>query len=253
MRLLIAALVSFVVSAIAGKILIPVLRRMKAGQSIKEDGPTWHMSKQGTPTMGGLMFILGILCTLLLIGWTDIARGDFRALFVFCFALVFGVIGYLDDYEKVKKKENTGLTAGPKFLLQLAAAIVFTVLLRHYGYLAPHLYLPFVNLVVELPWVVYMVFAAFVMVGTVNAVNITDGVDGLSSSVTLPVAAFFAAVSAGGAASTRTSACSPGRCSAAWRPSCSTTIIPPRCLWGTPAPCSWGARCAAWPLPLTCR
>ena len=196
MRLLIAALVSFVVSAIAGKILIPVLRRMKAGQSIKEDGPTWHMSKQGTPTMGGLMFILGILCTLLLIGWTDIARGDFRALFVFCFALVFGVIGYLDDYEKVKKKENTGLTAGPKFLLQLAAAIAFTVLLRHYGYLAPHLYLPFVNLVVELPWVVYMVFAAFVMVGTVNAVNITDGVDGLSSSVTLPVAAFFAAVSA---------------------------------------------------------
>ena len=184
MRLLIAALVSFVVSAIAGKILIPVLRRMKAGQSIKEDGPTWHMSKQGTPTMGGLMFILGILCTLLLIGWTDIARGDFRALFVFCFALVFGVIGYLDDYEKVKKKENTGLTAGPKFLLQLAAAIAFTVLLRHYGYLAPHLYLPFVNLVVELPWVVYMVFAAFVMVGTVNAVNITDGVDGLSSSVT---------------------------------------------------------------------
>lgn len=191
MRLLIAALVSFVVSAIAGKILIPVLRRMKAGQSIKEDGPTWHMSKQGTPTMGGLMFILGILCTLLLIGWTDIARGDFRALFVFCFALVFGVIGYLDDYEKVKKKENTGLTAGPKFLLQLAAAIAFTVLLRHYGYLAPHLYLPFVNLVVELPWVVYMVFAAFVMVGTVNAVNITDGLDGLSTSVTIPVAVFF--------------------------------------------------------------
>ena len=194
MRLLIAALVSFVVSAIAGKILIPVLRRMKAGQSIKEDGPTWHMSKQGTPTMGGLMFILGILCTLLLIGWTDIARGDFRALFVFCFALVFGVIGYLDDYEKVKKKENTGLTAGPKFLLQLAAAIAFTVLLRHYGYLAPHLYLPFVNLVVELPWVVYMVFAAFVMVGTVNAVNITDGIDGLATGVTMPVMLFFTAV-----------------------------------------------------------
>ena len=195
MRMAAAFLAAFVVTALAGKALIPFLRRMKAGQSIKEIGPTWHMSKQGTPTMGGLMFILGILCTLLLIGWTDIVRGDFRALFVFCFALVFGVIGYLDDYEKVKKKENTGLTAGPKFLLQLAAAIAFTVLLRHYGYLAPHLYLPFVNLVVELPWVVYMVFAAFVMVGTVNAVNITDGVDGLSSSVTLPVAAFFAAVS----------------------------------------------------------
>lgn len=192
MRILLAALVSFALSAAAGKLLIPVLRRMKAGQAIKEDGPTWHMSKQGTPTMGGLMFIFGIFATILLIGWPDLARGDFRALFVFLFALVFGIIGYLDDYEKVKKRENTGLTAGPKFLLQLAAAIVFTILLRNYGYLEPHLYIPFVNLYIPLPWVVYMVFAAFVMVGTVNAVNITDGVDGLSSSVTLPVAAYFA-------------------------------------------------------------
>jgi len=140
------------------------------------------------------MFIFGILVTIILIGWPDLLRGDFRALFVFCFALVFGVIGYLDDYEKVKKRENTGLTAGPKFLLQLAAAIAFTALLRYFGYLAPHLYIPFLQITIELPWVVYMVFAAFVMVGTVNAVNITDGVDGLSSSVTLPVAAFFSAV-----------------------------------------------------------
>lgn len=192
MRIVIAALFSFVVSALAGKLLIPVLRRMKAGQSIKEDGPTWHMSKQGTPTMGGLMFIFGIFLTLAVIGAPDLLAGSYRAVFVFAFALVFGVIGYLDDYEKVKKQENTGLTAGPKFLLQLAAAIAFTTLLRHFGYLAPHLYVPFLNVTIELPWVVYMVFAAFVMVGTVNAVNITDGVDGLSSSVTLPVAAFFA-------------------------------------------------------------
>ena len=192
MRIVIAALFSFVLSALTGKLLIPVLRRMKAGQSIKEDGPTWHMSKQGTPTMGGLMFIFGIFVTLVVIGAPDILAGDYRAVFVFFFALVFGVIGYLDDYEKVKKHANTGLTAGPKFLLQLAAAIAFTTLLRHFGYLAPHLYVPFFNVTIELPWVVYMVFAAFVMVGTVNAVNITDGVDGLSSSVTLPVAAFFA-------------------------------------------------------------
>lgn len=194
LKTLAAVVLGFAISAILGKFLVPALRRWKAGQSIKEDGPTWHMSKQGTPTMGGLMFILGILVAIVLIGWPDIARGDFRAVFVFCFALVFGVIGYLDDYEKVKKHENTGLTAGPKFLLQLAAAIAFTALLRHFGYLAPHLYIPFANVTVELPWMLYMVFAAFVMVGTVNAVNITDGVDGLSSSVTLPVAAFFSAV-----------------------------------------------------------
>ena len=194
MLYLLVSVIAFAITAALGKWMIPFLHKLKFGQTIREVGPSWHKNKQGTPTMGGLMFILGILVAIVLIGWPDIARGDFRAVFVFCFALVFGVIGYLDDYEKVKKHENTGLTAGPKFLLQLAAAIAFTALLRHFGYLAPHLYIPFANVTVELPWMLYMVFAAFVMVGTVNAVNITDGVDGLSSSVTLPVAAFFSAV-----------------------------------------------------------
>ena len=194
LRIVISFVVAFAAAALGGKGLIPLLRRMKAGQSIKEIGPTWHMSKQGTPTMGGLMFIIGSAAAVLLLGWPDFAAGRFGGGFVLLFALVFGVIGYIDDYEKVKKRENTGLTAGPKFLLQLAAAIAFTALLRYFGYLAPHLYIPFLQITIELPWVVYMVFAAFVMVGTVNAVNITDGVDGLSSSVTLPVAAFFSAV-----------------------------------------------------------
>lgn len=196
MRIMLSLIVAFVVSAIAGKVIIPILHRMKAGQAIKEDGPTWHMSKQGTPTMGGIMFIVGIAAAILIAGWQDFAAGDFGAAFVFLFALVFGAIGYLDDYEKVKKKENTGLTAGPKFLLQLAAAIAFTALLRYTGHLTPDLYIPFANVSLHLPWVVYMIFAAFVMVGTVNAVNITDGVDGLSSSVTLPVAAFYTVVAA---------------------------------------------------------
>ena len=194
MRIVLSVLLAFVVSAAAGKVLIPVLRALKAGQSIKEIGPTWHQSKQGTPTMGGLMFILAIGVVLAAIGWTDMAAGNWGGLFTVLFALVFGVIGFLDDYMKVKKKENTGLTAGPKFLLQLAAAIVFTILLRNEGYLTPHLYIPFLNVTFELPWVVYMIFASFVMVGTVNAVNITDGIDGLSGSVTIPVALFFAVV-----------------------------------------------------------
>ncbi|MBE5055095.1 phospho-N-acetylmuramoyl-pentapeptide-transferase [Pseudoflavonifractor sp. DSM 107456] len=194
LSIVLSILLGFVVSAVAGRLLIPVLRRLKAGQAIKEIGPTWHMTKQGTPTMGGLMFIIAIAVVLVVIGWKDLMAGRLGGLYTYLFALVFGAIGFLDDYMKVKKKENTGLTAGPKFLLQLAAAIVFTILLRNEGYLSPDLYIPFVNVTFQLPWVVYMVFAAFVMVGTVNAVNITDGIDGLSSSVTVPVAMFFTVV-----------------------------------------------------------
>jgi len=190
---LVAFLISFFVTLILGRILIPVLRRLKAGQSIKEDGPTWHMGKQGTPTMGGLMFIAGTAAALtVLCGSTLISNP--APFYVLLLALVFGLIGFIDDYAKVKKRNNTGLTAPQKFLLQLAAAIAFIVLLRTTGHLTPNLYIPFVGLTLPLPWPVYMVFAAFVMVGTVNAVNITDGVDGLAASVTLPVMVFYAVI-----------------------------------------------------------
>ena len=195
MRYLISFLVAFAASALIGRFLIPWLRALKAGQSIKEIGPVWHMAKQGTPTMGGIMFIAGIFIAILVTGWQDFSQGRLGALFVFLFALVFGVIGFLDDFMKVKYHKNEGLTAPQKFLLQLAAAIVFTVLLRYTGYLTPDLYIPFFNVSFQLPWAVYMVFAAFVIVATVNAVNLTDGVDGLATGVTLPVALFFLAVS----------------------------------------------------------
>ena len=189
LKILVAAVVAFVISAVIGKFLVPALRRWKAGQSIKEDGPTWHMSKQGTPTMGGLMFILATIIVVLVFNGPAILSGDWTSVIV----LVFGAIGFLDDYAKIKKKENTGLTAGQKFLLQLAAAILFIVLLRKCGILSPNLYVPFFGVELHLPWVVYLIFAVLVITGTVNAVNITDGLDGLSSSVTLPVCAFFAA------------------------------------------------------------
>ena len=195
MRYLISFLVAFAASALIGRFLIPWLHALKAGQSIKEIGPVWHMAKQGTPTMGGIMFIAGIFIAILVTGWQDFSQGRFGALFVFLFALVFGVIGFLDDFMKVKYHKNEGLTAPQKFLLQLAAAIVFTVLLRYTGYLTPDLYIPFFNVSFQLPWAVYMVFAAFVIVATVNAVNLTDGVDGLATGVTLPVALFFLVVS----------------------------------------------------------
>ena len=195
MRYFISFLVAFAASALIGRFLIPWLHALKAGQSIKEIGPVWHMAKQGTPTMGGIMFIAGIFIAILVTGWKDFSQGRFGALFVFLFALVFGVIGFLDDFMKVKYHKNEGLTASQKFLLQLAAAIVFTVLLRYTGYLTPDLYIPFFNVSFQLPWAVYMVFAAFVIVATVNAVNLTDGVDGLATGVTLPVALFYLVVS----------------------------------------------------------
>ena len=196
MTYILSFIVAFGVAAIAGLILVPVLRKLKAGQMIRTDGPTWHMSKQGTPSMGGLMFILGIAVAALVAGAQSLKEGHSAHLVVFLFALVFGIIGFIDDFQKLRHKANEGLTAPQKFLLQLAAAVVFTIWLRRIGYLTPALYIPFFNVEFALPWVVYMVFAAFVMVGTVNAVNLTDGVDGLASGVTLPVALFYMAVSA---------------------------------------------------------
>ena len=192
-KLLAAVVLGFVLTAALGKVVIPALRRMKAGQSIKEDGPTWHMTKQGTPTMGGVMFILAVMVTVLVLNASAILAGDLTSVFVLLFSLVFGLIGMVDDYAKIKKKENTGLTASQKFLLQLAAAVLFTVLLRNFGILSPNLYIPFLGIEWKLPWVVYMIFAAFVITGCVNSVNITDGVDGLASSVTLVVSVFFTA------------------------------------------------------------
>ena len=195
MRILLAALTAFVISVVVGWFLIPALRALRAGQSIKEIGPNWHKSKEGTPTMGGIMFIAAVTAVVLVFGWRDMAEGNWQALFVLGFSLVCGGIGFIDDYAKIRKHENTGLTAGWKFLLQLAAAIAFLALLRWSGNLTPNLYIPFVNVSRPLPWGVYLVFAAFVMVGCVNAVNLTDGLDGLAGSVTLAVSVFFAVLS----------------------------------------------------------
>ena len=194
MKLIAACIVSFLITLVTGRFLLPELHRLKAGQSIREDGPTWHAGKSGTPTMGGLMFIFGILVTILVFGWDAMRAGSFAHLYVFAFAAVFGLIGFLDDFQKVKMHRNLGLTAIQKFALQLAAAVVFLCLMRYEGMLTPNLYIPFVNTYIILNWVVYMIFAAFVIVGTVNAVNITDGIDGLAGSVTVPVALFFAVV-----------------------------------------------------------
>jgi phospho-N-acetylmuramoyl-pentapeptide-transferase len=184
-RIIAAFFVSLIVTVLVGLWFIPLLRRIKAGQSIREDGPVWHNKKQGTPTMGGIMFIVGIGVACLVVGFQDFVPHN---LLVFAFACVFGLIGFIDDYNKLKKRQNLGLNAKQKFILQLIAAFLFLWVLYELGYINSSLYIPFFNTVVEIPTIVYYVFAAFIIVGTVNAVNITDGVDGLATGVTIPVA-----------------------------------------------------------------
>ena len=194
-KLILALVVGFCISSAVGAVLVPYLRKIKAGQAIREDGPTWHMSKTGTPTMGGLMFIIAVTVVCLTVGFSFMANGEWGHIFILVFGLVFGAIGFLDDYEKLRHKQNLGLSAKMKFLLQLLAATCFLLLLRFTGYLSPNLYIPFWNTTVPISEPLYVIFAAFVIVGTVNSVNLTDGVDGLAASTTMPVCIFFAVLS----------------------------------------------------------
>ncbi len=188
-RILITVLVGGVLSGLLGFLLLPVLRALKAGQSIREIGPTWHNYKAGTPMMGGLMFIFAaIICLLVNIPFMQ----DYTVFFVLALSLCFGFVGFLDDYNKLRKKQNEGLTSVQKFLLQLAVSALFVYAMYKTG-MRTTLHIPFTELKIHLNPIVYIVFAMFVMVGCDNAVNLTDGVDGLSSSVTIPVMVFFTA------------------------------------------------------------
>lgn len=194
-QLICAFVLAFLFATAFGKYYIPWLKKEKARQAIKENGPTWHMNKSGTPTMGGVMFILGVTLVCLTVGFPSMLRGRFVHIFVLLFALVFGLIGFLDDWEKIRQQQNTGLSARAKFLLQLAASLVFLLLMRQLGFLQPNLYVPFSGRIIHMPEWLYFLFAAFVIVGTVNAVNITDGVDGLATGTSIPVFLFFVVLS----------------------------------------------------------
>lgn len=193
-RIVLSFGIALLVTWLLGKVVIPWLHMLKAGQSIKEIGPKWHMYKQGTPTMGGLMFIPAILLALLVCSIPDFAAGRFGGLIVYLFALVFGAIGFVDDFMKVKYHKNEGLSAAQKFLLQLAAALLLILVLWRVGYLSQSLYIPFLNIFWKLPMPIYLLLAVFIIVGCVNSVNLTDGVDGLATGVTMPVALFFTIV-----------------------------------------------------------
>ena len=190
MKVLYTVLFSFAATAGIGYLLLPVLHALKAGASILEIGPRWHEKKSGTPIMGGLMFMLSAVLVVLL---NVYAVKDSSVYFVLILALFFGLVGFLDDFTKVRFKRNMGLTSAQKAMLQMAVSALFLYAMYRTGNMHTDLYIPFVNISFRLHPLVYIFFAMFVMVGCVNAVNLTDGVDGLCSSVTIPVMVFFTA------------------------------------------------------------
>lgn len=185
----------FALTVLSERILIPILRARKLGQKILEIGPRWHKNKEGTPIMGGIGFILAIL--LVMAGffiYRSIAGDAERYLplsLTLAYAVANGAIGFVDDYCKLIKKQNEGLTSKQKLLLQLVICAAYLCVLGYTGNLSTALSVPFTNLQLELGWLFYPV-AVVLLTGILNGANFTDGVDGLASSVSLVIGAFFA-------------------------------------------------------------
>ena len=189
-KIIITGLAAAALSGIIGFLILPVLRALKAGQSVRQIGPTWHNYKAGTPLMGGLMFIFALIICLVI---NIPTMTDYSVFYVLAMSLCFGLVGFLDDFCKVKFKRDLGLTALQKMLLQMAVSALFLYLLYKQGTLVTTVIVPFFNVSFHMHPLLYIFVAMFVIVGCVNAVNLTDGVDGLSSSVTIPVMIFFTA------------------------------------------------------------
>ncbi len=205
---LVGAVVALVLSAVIGRFLIPILHKLKYGQTILDIGPSWHKKKQGTPTMGGIMFIIGIVvATVIAIPCLSIFGDVYEptgysynkeVLMVFVslgMAVLYGAVGFLDDYIKVVKKRNLGLTAKQKLVFQFAIAIAFVVINAFFGY-GDTTYIPFAGTVHMGNFaIIYHIISVIVIVGVVNAVNLADGIDGLVGSETFFVAIFYMIIS----------------------------------------------------------
>lgn len=199
--ILLPILIAFVISAILGPIVIPWLHRLKFGQYIREEGPKAHQKKSGTPTMGGIIFLLAAMVASLFF-----VKDYPKIIPVMFTTLGFGIIGFLDDYIKVVKKRNLGLTEIQKIILQLIVTAIFGFYLIRYSGVGTKMLVPFTGgfengIYLDLPMWLYIPGLLIIMLGTVNGTNLTDGLDGLLSNVTVLVAAFFmvVAVAAGSA------------------------------------------------------
>ena len=174
-------LLSYLVSVLMGGMIINYLRKLKVKQMILEIGPDWHMKKQGTPTMGGIIFLLGFL-----VGGVPTAIEWPHFWMVLLVTFGFGAIGFLDDYIKVTKVQNEGLKPLQKLAGQALIVVIFVVYLVLTG-LSETMYIPFVKGPVHVPFLIFIILLFICMLGTVNGVNLTDGIDGLAGTVTVVV------------------------------------------------------------------
>ena len=179
------ALISFLIVVILGPIFIPMLTKFKFGQTVRDDGPKTHLAKNGTPTMGGILMIVAILIT----GLTRSNVGS--DMIIGLISIVgFGLVGFIDDFIIIKKRRSLGLKAWQKIVLQFALALYIASYQYTKSPSATQLIIPFTDAVINLG-LFYVPMMTFIIVGIVNAVNLTDGLDGLASGVTLIVATFF--------------------------------------------------------------
>ena len=189
----------FALTAVLLRFIIPILKSHKLGQPIKDIGPRWHKSKEGTPVMGGIAFIIAGLFVLLIITAVSWYRGTASELIPLAFgvglAVANGMIGFFDDYCKLLKKSNDGLRAYQKYALQVVVALAYLLAMQWTGNLPMSLEIPFVDIIIEFEGymiALYYLIAVILITGIVNSVNLTDGIDGLASSVTFVVGSFFA-------------------------------------------------------------
>ena len=181
-QLILAFVISLGTCFIIGPIMIPALRRLKFGQRVRSDGPQSHLQKQGTPTMGGVMFFFSLT-----LGTIFLLREQYIGYYLLFFTLGFGLIGFIDDYIKIVKKRSLGLTAKQKIVGQLGLSCVLVWIALKLLHISTEVIVPIWGNVIDFGWL-YAPFLVFLMVGTTNAVNLTDGLDGLASGVTLIVA-----------------------------------------------------------------
>ena len=190
-KIIYAVILSTIITLVITPFMLNLLRKLKTGQNIREEGPRSHLSKAGTTSMGGLIFILATLVTyFLVVGWETFFSGE--SLLVIISFLSFGFIGFLDDYLKIVKKVNEGLKSKQKLVLQiLFGTIIGFLAMRIMG--STEIMIPFTGMYVDLKWL-YIPFVVIYMTSTTNATNLTDGIDGLLTSVSILVVTFFASV-----------------------------------------------------------